>query len=159
MLIVTLESTTGTASITCFPRTASEYGKKLLMNAIVVVRGKASHRERFGKAAAAAGEEEEKNAQVEVIAEKVETVVENAMAADARPRSVHIRIDGATRNMLRMLRDTLANKEGGSPLYLRIDTADGEVRIKSPLLVDPDDAMIEQVRRMLGGGAKRAWVE
>lgn len=158
MLIVTLESTTGMASITCFPRTASEYGKKLLMNAIVVVRGKASHRERFGKAVAGA-EEEERNAQVEVIAEKVESIVENAMAADARPRSVHIRIDGATRNMLRMLRDTLVNREGGSPLYLRIETAEGEVRIKSPLLVDPDDVMIEQVRRMLGGGAKRAWVE
>jgi hypothetical protein len=58
-----------------------------------------------------------------------------------------------------MLRETLVNREGGSPLYLRIDTTEGEVRIKSPLLVDPDDAMIEQVRRMMGGGAKRAWVE
>jgi hypothetical protein len=32
-------------------------------------------------------------------------------------------------------------------------------KIRTPLLVDPDEAMIEQVRRMLGGGQRRVWVE
>lgn len=165
MLFIVLEDTSGTASATCFPRTASEFGKYILMNAVVVLRGKAQHRERFngGKGASVpSGEADaplEKNAQIEILVDKVEQIVENAMAADARPRTVHVRLDSANRTLWRMLKETLTAREGGSPLYLHIDTDGGECRIKSPLLIDADESMIGQLRQMLGGGPRRAWVE
>ncbi len=61
---------------------------------------------------------------------------------------------------MRMVRETLVSKPGGSPVYLRLSTgrAECEPKIKTPLLVDPDEALIEQVRRMLGGGGRRVWV-
>ncbi|HVK06613.1 MAG TPA: DNA polymerase III subunit alpha [Armatimonadaceae bacterium] len=166
ILFLTLEDTSGTCSATCFTKTTSEFGKYLLKDAIVVLRGKAQHRERMSRGGSdAAAEDEaggggERAAQVEVIVNRVEQIVPNAMAADARPREVHVRIDPSTKTLLKMLRDTFAAREGGSPLFLRVETPDGvEQKIKTPLLVDADEALIEQVRRMLGGGTRRAWVE
>jgi hypothetical protein len=72
---------------------------------------------------------------------------------------VYIQLDPSSRNLLRMVKETLMSKPGGSPVYLRLDTPAGQQRIKSPLTVEPDDGLLEQVRRMLGGGARRVWVE
>jgi DNA polymerase-3 subunit alpha len=168
MLFVTLEDTSGSVSVTCFPQATREFAALLIKDAVVVVKGKASHRERIagagkngngGAGDAAAADDRSSAQQVEVLADKVVQIVPNAMAADARPRAVHIRIDGSTRTLLRMVKETLATRPGGSPLYLRVDTPQGEQRIKSPLLIDPDEGVLEQVRRMLGGGSRRVWVE
>ena len=104
-------------------------------------------------------ENEERAAQVEVIADKVHQIVPDAMAAAARPRAVHICLDEGTRTLMRMVRETLLTRPGGSPVYLSVDTPRGRHTIKSPLLVDPDDSLLDQVRRMLGGGQRRAWME
>jgi DNA polymerase-3 subunit alpha len=163
MMFVKVEDTSGSVSCTMFPRTATEFGKYVLKDSVVVIKGRAQHRERFGggKAAAAPGEEatEDKNVQVEVIVERVEQIAENAMAADSRPRAIHVRIDPNNRTLLRMLRETLAARPGGSPVFLRVETPQGECRIKSPLLIDPDDSLLTQVRQMLGGGQRKVWVE
>jgi DNA polymerase III subunit alpha len=159
MLFVTIEDTIGSVSVTCFPRTASEFGKYLLPNAVVVIQGKAQHRERIIKAVE--GEESESNSgekSVEVIADKVEKIVDNAMSADARPRTIHVRVDDGTRNMLRMLKEMLLQHEGGSQVYLHAETPSGEHTIQTKLYMDPDEAAVEQVRRVLGG-PRRAWVE
>ncbi len=160
MLFVRLEDTAGSVSVTCFPRTAAEHGRHLLVNAVVAITGKAQHRERILRTAEAEeAAEGERNVEVEIIADKVDVVVENAMAADARPRTVHVRIDPQTSNLLRMVKEMLGAKEGGSPLIVHAETPDREVLIRTKVLVDPDEAMLEQVRRMLGGGHRRAWVE
>jgi DNA polymerase III alpha subunit len=163
MLFVTLEDTTGSLSATCFPRTTSEFGKFVMKDAVVVFKGKAQHRERFGGknngGAAGEGEGEERNVQVELIVDRVDQIVPNAMAADARPREVHVRIDGSARTLLRMLKETLAVSEGGSPLFLHVDTGETEYKIKSKLLIAPEESLISQVRQMLGGGPRRVWVE
>ncbi|MGC4042347.1 MAG: DNA polymerase III subunit alpha [Armatimonas sp.] len=162
MLFVTIEDAVGSMSVTCFPRTASEYGKFLLQNSVVVISGKAQHRERIIKNAESSEEGEgggggEKS--VEIIADKVERIVENAMSADARPRTIHIRIDDGVRNMLKMLKEMLLQHEGGSSVFLHADTPSGEHVIQTKFHMDADEAAVEQVRRVLGGGPRRAWVE
>ncbi len=161
MLFMTLEDTTGSVMVTCFPGVFAECKAFVLPNAVLAIKGKASHRERIGgsKGAPADGEES-KSAQVEVLADRVHLVAADAMAADARPRAVHVRVDMTNRTLLRMLKETLGSRGGGSPLYLHVDTPDGEAKIKSPLTIDPDEALLTQVRQMLGGGqARRVWVE
>ena len=161
MLFMTLEDTTGSVMVTCFPSVFAECKAFVLPNAVLAIKGKASHRERIGgsKGAPADGEES-KSAQVEVLADRVHLVAADAMAADARPRAVHVRVDMTNRTLLRMLKETLGSRGGGSPLYLHVDTPDGEAKIKSPLTIDPDEAMLTQIRQMLGGGqARRVWVE
>ncbi|MDX1933755.1 MAG: DNA polymerase III subunit alpha [Capsulimonadales bacterium] len=158
MSFVTVEDTSGAVSATLFPKTTAEFGKYLLPNAVIVLHGKAQHRERINKQTAEEGGEE-RSAQVEIITDRVEMVVENAMAADARPREVHIRVDDSNRNMLRMLKESFNIREGGSPLFFHVDIEGQACKIRTKLLVDPDEAMIAQIRQMLGGGARRVWVE
>jgi DNA polymerase-3 subunit alpha len=158
MSFVTVEDTSGAVSATLFPKSTAEYGKFLLPNAIIVIYGKAQHRERINKQVAEEGTEE-RSAQVEIIVDRVEKVVDNAMAADARPREVHVRVDDSNRNMLKMLKESFNVREGGSPLYFHLDFEGQPCKIRTRLLVDPDDAVIGQVRQMLGGGARRVWVE
>ncbi|MES1228150.1 MAG: OB-fold nucleic acid binding domain-containing protein, partial [Armatimonadota bacterium] len=161
MLFVTLEDTSGNASITCFPRTTAEYGKFVIQNAVVAIKGKAQHRERILKNAAPDPEAEgaERSVQVEIIADRVDQVVPNAMAADARAREVYVRVDSSSKTLLKMLRDSFNGAEGGSPLFLRVETPSGEHTIKTKILVSPDEAFLDQVRKMLGGGQRRAWIE
>ena len=161
MLFMTLEDTTGSVQVTCFPGVFADCKAFVLPNAVLAIKGKASHRERFGgKGTPADGEGDSKSAQVEVLADRVHLVAADAMSADARPRAVHVRVDLQNRTLLRMLRETLGAREGGSPLYLHVETPDGEAKIKSPLTVDPDEGLLSQVRQMLGGGqSRRVWVE
>ena len=162
MLNVVLEDTMGPISVTLFPRTAGEYGKFVIQNAVVVISVKAQHRERIlkgGDAEGGDGASEGGNVQVEIIADKVERIVENAMAADARPRTVHVRIDAGAKGLLRIVKEQLAAHPGGSPVFLHAETPTGEHVIRTETLMDPDEALLEQVRRMLGGGPRRAWVE
>jgi hypothetical protein len=44
-------------------------------------------------------------------------------------------------------------------VFLHADTPSGEHVIQTKLYMDPDEAAVEQVRRVLGGGPRRAWVE
>jgi len=163
MLFVTLEDTSGAVSVTLFPKCAAEYGKFCIVNSVVAIVGRAQHRERILKSEVADEGAEvaggDKSVQVELIADKVERIVENAMAADARPRAVHVRIDGSNSTLLRMVKEMFASKEGGSPLYVHAETPTGEYLIKTPILVDPEEGLIEQIRRMLGGGHQKAWLE
>jgi DNA polymerase III subunit alpha len=163
MLFVNLEDTTGSISVTLFPKCAAEWGKYCIVNSVVAIIGRAQHRERILKSEASeeGGEPAaaDKNVQIELIADKVERIVENAMAADARPRTVHVRIDGSNRTLLHMVKEMFSSKDGGSPLVVHAETPSGEYLIKTPILVDPDEGLIEQIRRMLGGGHQKAWVE
>ena len=162
MLFVTLEDTSGVISVTCFTRATTEYGKFLTPNAVVAIWGRAQHREKTKRGGGGGEEEEaeEKSVQVEIMADRVEQIVANAMAADARPRELHVQIDASCRTFLRMLKETLVAHEGGSPLFLHIDTGEGKlVKVKTRLQVAPEEAIIAQVRQMLGGGAQRVWVE
>ena len=163
MLFVTLEDTTGSVSVTLFPKCAAEWGKYCIVNSVVAIIGRAQHRERILKSDVAEEGAEpaaaDKNVQIELIADKIERIVENAMAADARPRTVHVRIDPNNRTLLHMVKEMFTSKDGGSPLVVHAETPSGEYLIKTPILVDPDEGLIEQVRRMLGGGHQKAWVE
>lgn len=161
MLIVTLEDTTGNIGVTCFTKTAAEFGRLVIQNAVIAVRGKAQHRERFNKNAGNETEEAaaDKNVQIEVIAQRIDQVVPDAMAADARVREVYVRIDSSSKTILRMVAEEFSKQEGGSPLFLKVETPSGEHTVKTKLMVSPDEAFLDQVRKMLGGGARRAWIE
>lgn len=159
MLFLTVEDTSGTLSATCFTKTTSEYAKFLVQNAVVVLKGKAQHRERIVNNDAAAEDTGERTAQVEMIVEKVEQISANAMASDARLPSIHVRVDGTNKTLLRMLKETLGTRDGGSPVYIHVDSGPTEYLVKTKLLISADDALISQVRQMLGGGNKRVWVE
>jgi hypothetical protein len=90
-----------------------------------------------------------------VIVDEVEQIVANAMAEDARPRALHICLDEkqphpaahGPRNA-RIARRRLARVSAPVIGPQRIRAQD-----QNAALVDPDEAMIEQVRRMLAAAS------
>ena len=72
---------------------------------------------------------------------------------------VRIVVDAGAKGLLRIVKEQLAAHPGGSPVFLHAETPTGEHVIRTETLMDPDEALLEQVRRMLGGGPRRAWVE
>ena len=168
MLFLTLEDSTGSVSATCFPSATREFASLLIKDAVVVIKGKAQHRERIlsGKAAAAQQNASENDAndkagqQVELLVDRVTQIVPNAMSADARPRTVHIRIGENNRTLINMIKSTLASRKGGCQLFLHVETGGGVYKIKpkEPDYVDDNEEMLGQLRQMLGGG-KLVWVE
>ena len=160
MLTLQIEDTSGSVSVTCFPRVTAEFGRLVLVNSILAISGRVQRRERIGVTVT---EEESNEAQVqaEIHCDKVERVIENAMASDARPKIVHLKVDNTCKSRLRMVRDVLSSSEGGSKLLVHVELVANEAptMVETTLLVDPDEQKLEQVRRMLGGGYKRVWVE
>ena len=161
MLTLQLEDTSGSVSVTCFPKVTAEYGRLVLVNSILAISGRVQRRERISSSTNAEDEANETPAQAEIICDRIERVVENAMASDARPRIVHLKVDNSCKSRLRMVRDVLASAEGGSQLLVHVQPTDDQpvVVVSTRFLVDPDEQKLEQVRRMLGGGYKRCWIE
>jgi DNA polymerase-3 subunit alpha len=159
MLTLQLEDTSGSVSVTCFPKVTAEYGRLVLVNSILAISGRVQRRERISTSSNA--EEDETPAQAEIICDRIERVVENAMASDARPRIVNLKVDNTCKSRLRMVRDVLASAEGGSQLLVHVQPTEDQpiVVVSTRFLVDPDEQKLEQVRRMLGGGYKRCWIE
>ena len=124
MLFLTLEDSTGSVSATCFPSATREFASLLIKDAVVVIKGKAQHRERIlsGKAAAAAqngadaeGGNDKAGQQVELLVDRVTQIVPNAMSADARPRTVHIRIGENNRTLINMIKSHADLAQGRLP--------------------------------------------
>ncbi len=69
MAFVRIEDLTGTISVTIFPKVFKEFGQTLEADRIVIIRGKASHRERMG--GKSSGDDEERSYTVEVLADSI----------------------------------------------------------------------------------------
>jgi hypothetical protein len=61
------------------------------------------------------------------------------MAADARVREVYVRIDSSSNDSAHG-REEFSKQEGGSPLFLKVETPSGEHTVKTKLMVSPDEA-------------------
>lgn len=159
MLFVTVEDATGSASATCFPRVTSEFGKFVIKDAVVVLRGKAQHRERMGRSQNEEGESG--GAQVEILIDKVEMIAENAMAADSRVKTLHIEFDSNTRQLQKVIREMMRPNEdkSGSPLVIHSDwLRKHQAKSVAAFKVLADDELVSQIRQVLGN-PRKVWVE
>ena len=86
MYFLTLEDNTGTISVTIFPRSAAELTKPPEKDSVVLITGRASHRDRINKRGAD-DEEGAGAASVEIAADKLQEVAAAgvAVAAQGRP--------------------------------------------------------------------------
>ncbi len=76
-MLVTLEDFSGSVTVSLFPKTFEQYGSLIQKERIYVIKGKTSHRERVRN------EEDEGNVTVEVSADEVIAISEEALARSA----------------------------------------------------------------------------
>jgi DNA polymerase-3 subunit alpha len=145
MASIRLEDLHGTIPVTFFPAAFKTCAQQIEKDRIVIIKGKASHRERI------AADEENATVEVEILGESV-TLVKgtNGVPNGNGSRSVHIRINGDACPSLEMLKQLIEAYPGESPVYFHVLHSGGRQRIATPHKVDPSPKFVSEIERVLG---------
>lgn len=173
MYFLNLEDKTGTISVTVFPRSAAKLAAPPEKESVVIVIGRASHRDRINRSNANSDEEGGASAaSVEIVAEELAPIVDadkllgaahaaQASRDDAPAFScLHIKLDESMQSKLRPLQQSLTRyrQSGGSHLMLHIQDGPRTSRIQPALTVAPDESVVTYLRSVLGN-ARAVWTE
>ena len=153
MAFFTLEDMTGAVSCTMFPSSYATHGHQLQKDRIVLLRGKANHRERVR-------DDEEGGAIVEVLAEAINPLANGGANNGDGPRSIHIRVDPSKKEVLRFVRETVEQYHGSGntqEVYLHVPDGGRLHVVRTPLLAEFTDAFRAALERLLG--KQTVWVE
>lgn len=153
MAFFTLEDMTGTVPCTMFPSAFAVQGHHLEKDKIVLVRGKANHRERVR-------EEEDGSHIVEVLAEEISSLAALGASAQGGPNKIVIHVDPSRREMLRFVRETVEQYQGNGsacPVHVRVPDGGKLHEVKTELLAEYNDAFRAALERLLG--RQTVWVE
>jgi DNA polymerase-3 subunit alpha len=153
MAFFTLEDTTGSVSCTMFPRVFAQFGANLVKDKIVLLTGKANHRDRVR-------DDDDGGHIVEVLADQVQLVGDGIGTVQSGPSRIVIRLDGSKRGMLRFVREAVEQHRGGvasCPVYLRVSESDRVHEVRTPLLAEYNEPFRAAVEHILGSQA--VWTE
>ncbi|HLJ55642.1 MAG TPA: OB-fold nucleic acid binding domain-containing protein, partial [Chthonomonadaceae bacterium] len=152
MAFFTIEDMTGPASCTMFPRNFADFGQNLEKDRIVVLKGRASHRERVR-------DDEEGGHVVEVLAESV-TQLAGGASNNAPPQSIVIHLDPGCRDRLKVVHQTLEHHRGNGgalPVYLRVPDGGKLHVVRTELMAEYNEPFRTALERLLGRHS--VWVE
>jgi DNA polymerase-3 subunit alpha len=144
MAFFTLEDMTGTVSCTMFPSSYAQQRDNLVKDQIVLLRGKASHRDRVR-------DDDEGGHTVEVLADEL-TPLGNAASSEA-VHEIHIRLDQSRPELLPMIRETISMHRGNGearPVHLRVLRGREELTVRTELLAEFNDQFRVAIERLLG---------
>ena len=153
MAFFTLEDMSGTVSCTMFPTTFASQGHNLEKDKIVLLRGKANHRDRMR-------DDDEGGHIVEVLADEIQPLGSGASTTGGIPSKIMIRIDPSKRSVMRFVRETVEQHRGNGsacPVYVRVPDG-GEIHeVRTELLAEFNEPFRAALERLLG--KQSVWVE
>jgi DNA polymerase-3 subunit alpha len=145
MASIRLEDLHGSIPVTFFPAAFKNCAQHIAKDRIVLVKGKAGHRERI------AADEENATVEVEILAESITPVRSGSGQANGNgARAVHIRIEGDGRPNLEILKSLIESHPGESPVYFHICQSGARTRIATSYKVDPSPKFVSEIERVLG---------
>ncbi len=152
MAFVTIEDLQGSVDVTVFPRTFTECRQHLVVDQIVVVKGRANHRERVNK-------DGDQTPEVGIICESVTPVtgITSASASSSGPKSVNIRVAHADRDRMRNIQALLGINTGDCPVFLHVPMKGKYTRVSVNLKVDASTKLISDIGNLVGKEA--VWLE
>jgi DNA polymerase-3 subunit alpha len=149
MASVVLEDMTGTMTLCFFPRAYEKCKDALQKDQIVIVKGRASVRDRIV-------EDEETPAVVEVQGEEV-TPME--ARRNVHIASVHVRLRAARRSELLVLRQLFAANPGDARLMFHIHADGREEKVLSGLKVGCNQKLIQDAQAVAARTGGEVWVD
>jgi DNA polymerase-3 subunit alpha len=152
MAFFTLEDMTGTISCTMFPSAFATQGHHLEKDKIVLLRGRANHRERVR-------DDDEGGHIVEVLAEEIQPLAGGASHSGG-PSKIVLHIDPSKREVLRFVRDTVEQHRGNGnacPIHLRVPENGQLYEVRTPLLAEFNETFRAALERLLG--RQTVWIE
>jgi DNA polymerase III subunit alpha len=153
MAFFNLEDMTGSISCTIFARPFSQFKDHITKDKIVILKGKASHRDRVR-------DDEEGGHNVEMLVDQVVPVGEGTVQLKDMPRKIVINVDDTKRQMLRFVREAIDQHRGNGsacPVFLRVTEANKMHEIRTLLQAEFTDTFRSDVEHILG--AQSVWVE
>lgn len=146
MGFIRLEDLTGTIPVTFFPQALKACEAQLVKDRIVLIKGKATHRERI-----VADEEEGSQVEVEIRGESVTPIrLENGKTNGNGTRTVHIRINAIALDKLDTLKALLEANSGLSPVCFWIFDDSSRRKVVTPFKVEASTRFVGEVERLLG---------
>ncbi|MCE5313382.1 MAG: DNA polymerase III subunit alpha [Armatimonadota bacterium] len=147
MAFAKIEDLYGTINVTFFPRDFKNCEQQLVKDRIVVVKGKASHRERL------AADDEDTAVEVEIRGESV-TPLANGHGGKSNGknghRAVHIKINGSPNIRLDILKHILEANPGESPVFFWMCHCGTRQKIATAYKVQVTTRFVGEVERVLG---------
>lgn len=167
MAFIKIEDLTGPIAVTVFPSVFKQCESELVIDQVVLVKGKASHRERLGKSN---GGEDEKSYQVEVLAESVTKLTNNGSTRKIEPKpeeesvpemikasAIHIRLHPRLRSVMSDLKVAMFEHPGDCKVYIHIANNGNSAKIKTDCFVAPSTQLMSAICGIVGSSA--VWTE
>ena len=136
-----------------FPRDYANYRDYVEKDRIVILKGRASYRERVR-------EDEEGGAIVEVLAEALAPLGGGASSSQNGFHHIVVRLDEGKQDKLRFVRDTIEQYRGNGnarPVYLHVCAQQRRNIVKTPLVAEYTDEFRSAIERLLG--KQSIWAE
>lgn len=147
MASLKLEDLSGTIQVTIFPTAFKNCSQHLVKDKIVLVKGKASHRERI------ATDEENPVTEVEVLAESVAPLgngAGNGKNGGNGSRSVHIKLESGPELRLEVVKSLIEAHPGENPVYFWMCHRGARHKVSTSYKVDPSPRFLADIERILG---------
>jgi len=152
MGFVKLEDLYGTINVTFFPRDLKNCEQHLVKDRVVLIKGKATHRERM------AADEENSTVEVEIRGESVSPLKNGIGISTVKPngsgsRPVHIRINGASADRLDILKALLDSNPGDSPVFFWMEHCGTRQKVATSYKVNATTKFVSDIEGVLGGAS------
>jgi len=167
MAFIKIEDLAGPISVTVFPSVFKQCESELVVDQVVLVKGKASHRERLGKSN---GGDDEKSYQVEVLAESVTKLTNNGDIQKIEPKpeeepvsemiktsAIHIRLNPKLRSVMSDLKVAMVEHPGDCKVYIHVANNGSSAKIKTDCYVAPSPQLMSAICEIVGPSA--VWTE
>jgi len=143
-----IEDLFGAVTITFFPNSMRNCAEQLVKDRVVLVKGKAAHRERI------AAEEDEAATEVEIWGESVTPFKEgNGHSRSSAQRSVHIKISGASGTRPEVLKSLFEAYPGESTVYFHVLSEGTRRKIATGYRVEAASELIRELGMLVGRDA------
>ncbi len=153
MVFFTLEDITGSVSCTMFASNYASYRDLIEKDKIVILKGKASYRERVR-------DDEEGGATVEILADAVAAVGASGSANQNGANRIIVQVDESKRNVLRYVREAIESHRGNGnarPVFIHVCTGRKRTVIRTALIAEYTDDFRNSMEQLLG--KQSTWAE
>ncbi|MEN6521713.1 MAG: DNA polymerase III subunit alpha [Armatimonadota bacterium] len=166
MAFIKIEDLAGPISVTVFPSVFKQCESELVVDQVVIIKGKASHRERLGRSN---NSEDEKSYQVEVLAESVTKLTDTVITRKAEQQeeepeieiiktsAIHIRLQPKMRKTLPGLKTAMGEYPGDCKVYIHIADNGNSAKVRTDCLVTPTPQFMAAICSIVGSSA--VWTE
>lgn len=148
MASLKLEDINGSIQVTIFPQAFKNCAQQLAKDKVVLIKGKASHRERI------AADEENPVTEVEVLGESVTPLTNGSNGKNGKngngSRCVHIKLESGPEVQLEVVKHLLEAHPGENPVYFWMCHRGARHKVATPYRVDPSARFLSDLERILG---------